>query len=105
MLWELWVVEGLEGDRFAVLSKTHHALVDGVSGVDIASVLFDTQAEPEAPSAPGKRWLPTPPPSGAHLLGNALAERMSEPTEIVRGVRAALRAPRRVALSSYERRG
>src|SRR3954469_2989330 len=101
-LWELWVVEGLEGDRFAVLSKTHHALVDGVSGVDIASVLFDTQAEPEAPPAPGKRWLPTPPPSGAHLLGNALAERMSEPTEIVRGVRAALRAPRRVALSAYE---
>src|SRR3954453_17919109 len=101
-LWELWVVEGLEGDRFAVLSKTHHALVDGVSGVDIASVLFDTQAEPEAPPAPGKRWLPTPAPSGAHLLGNALAERMSEPTEIVRGVRAALRAPRRVALSAYE---
>jgi diacylglycerol O-acyltransferase / wax synthase len=101
-LWELWVVEGLEGDRFAVLSKTHHALVDGVSGVDIASVLFDTQAEPETPPAPGKRWLAAPTPSRAHLLGNALAERVSEPTEIVRGVRAALRAPRRVALSAYE---
>jgi WS/DGAT/MGAT family acyltransferase len=101
-LWELWIVEGLEGDRFAVLSKTHHALVDGVSGVDIASVLFDTQAEPQAPPDPGKRWMPTPPPSRAHLLGHALAERVSEPTEIVRGVRAALRAPRRVALSAYE---
>src|SRR3954468_20777228 len=101
-LWELWVVEGLEGDRFAVLSKTHHALVDGVSGVDVASVLFDTQAEPETPPAPGKRWLAAPPPSRAHLLGNALAERVSEPTEIIRGVRAALRAPRRVALSTYE---
>src|SRR5215213_8932626 len=56
-LWELWVVEGLEGDRFAVVSKTHHALVDGVSGVDIASVLFDTQAEPQAPPDPGRRWL------------------------------------------------
>ena len=100
-LWELWVVEGLEGDRFAVLSKTHHALVDGVSGVDIASVLFDTQAEPETPPAPGKRWLAAPQPSRAHLLGNALAERLSEPTEIVRGFRAALRAPRRVALSAY----
>ena len=101
-LWELWIVEGLEGGRFAVLSKTHHALVDGVSGVDIASVLFDTQAEPEAPTAPGKRWLAVPPPSGAHLLGRALAERISEPAEIARGVRAALRAPRRVALSAYE---
>src|SRR5829696_3535896 len=101
-LWELWVVEGLEGDRFAVLSKTHHALVDGVSGVDIASVLFDTQPDPEVPAASGKRWLPTPTPSRAHLLGNALAERLSEPTEIARGVRAALRAPRRVAVSAYE---
>ncbi|MGH2871147.1 MAG: wax ester/triacylglycerol synthase domain-containing protein, partial [Solirubrobacteraceae bacterium] len=40
-LWELWLVEGLAGDRFALLSKAHHALVDGISGVDIATVLFD----------------------------------------------------------------
>ena len=78
---------------FAVLSKTHHALVDGVSGVDIASVLFDTQPEPAAPPDPGSRWLAAPPPSRTQLLGDALVERMSQPTEIVRGVRAALRAP------------
>src|SRR3954451_4814356 len=40
-LWELWLVEGLTEGRFAVLSKTHHALVDGISDVDIAAVLFD----------------------------------------------------------------
>jgi diacylglycerol O-acyltransferase len=101
-LWEMWIVEGLEGGRFAVLSKTHHALVDGVSGVDIASVLFDTQREPEAPADPGGKWLAAPAPSRAHLFGNALAERLSEPGEIIRGVRAALRTPRRVAVSAYE---
>jgi WS/DGAT/MGAT family acyltransferase len=101
-LWELWIVEGLEGGRFAVLSKTHHALVDGVSGVDIASVLFDTAADPQAPPDPGRRWLPAPTPPPGQLLGRALAERMSEPTEVIRGVRAAFRAPRRVAVGAYE---
>src|SRR5881275_2938641 len=79
-LWELWVVEGLEGgERFAVLSKTHHALVDGVSGVDIMSVLFDTSPDPPAPAAPGKRWLPRPLPSRTQLLAEALLERAVVP--------------------------
>src|SRR3954468_2064093 len=39
-LWEAWLVERVDGDRFALITKTHHALVDGISGVDIASVLF-----------------------------------------------------------------
>src|ERR671928_1160803 len=45
-LWETWLVEGLEDNRFALISKTHHALVDGVSGVDLATVLFDLEAVP-----------------------------------------------------------
>src|SRR5919206_1686578 len=67
-LWELWVVEGLDGgERFAILSKTHHALVDGISGVDIMSVLFDTSPDPPQPEpgtelAPAERWLPRPTP-------------------------------------------
>jgi WS/DGAT/MGAT family acyltransferase len=101
-LWEMWVVEGLGGgDRFAVLSKTHHALVDGVSGIDIMSVLFDTKPEPDAPpSAEGKRWLPAPTPSSAQLLGEALYERATVPAEIVRGARALVRGPRRIASSA-----
>src|SRR5919205_4141257 len=92
-LWEIWVVEGLEGgERFAVLSKTHHALVDGVSGVDIMSVLFDASPEPEAPPDPGKRWLPRPLPSRTQLLAEALLERATVPAEIVRGARAVFRA-------------
>jgi WS/DGAT/MGAT family acyltransferase len=98
-LWEMWVVEGLDGgDRFAVLSKTHHALVDGVSGIDIMSVLFDTKPGPSAPPPQeGKRWLPAPTPSRAQLLGEAVVERMTVPAELVRGARALLRGPRRVA--------
>ena len=48
-LWELWLVEGLRDDRFAIVGKSHHALVDGVSGVDITTVLFDLDAEPQGP--------------------------------------------------------
>jgi WS/DGAT/MGAT family acyltransferase len=98
-LWEIWLVDGLEGDRFAMLSKTHHALVDGISGVDIMSVLFDTSPEPAAPADTGERWLPRPLPSSAQLLGEALVERATVPTEIVRSLRAVLRGPRRVAES------
>src|SRR3954454_613061 len=99
-LWELWLVEGLDGgERFAICSKTHHALVDGISGVDIISVLFDTKPEPDPPpnAEDGKRWLPQPAPSRAQLLAEALVERATIPGEIVRGARAVLRAPRRIA--------
>jgi diacylglycerol O-acyltransferase / wax synthase len=95
-LWEIWLVEGLENDRFAVLSKTHHALVDGISGVDIMSVLFDTSPEPAAPTDPGDRWLPRPVPTGAQMLGEALVERATIPAEIARTARAVLRGPRRI---------
>jgi diacylglycerol O-acyltransferase / wax synthase len=95
-LWEVWLVEGLADDRFAVLSKTHHALVDGISGVDIVSVLFDTSPEPAAPPDPGDRWLPRPLPSAAQLLGEALVERATVPGEISRTVRAIVRGPRRI---------
>ena len=95
-LWELWLVEGLSEDRFALLSKTHHALVDGVSGVDIATVLFDTAADP-TPTPAGPPWIARPLPTDAQLLADALIERATVPAEIARGVRATLRGPRQVA--------
>src|SRR5881392_439146 len=70
-LWENYLVEGLEGGRFAILSKTHHALVDGISGLDILSVLF---APVEAAGA-RQAWTPRPAPSQAGLLAEALVER------------------------------
>jgi diacylglycerol O-acyltransferase / wax synthase len=96
-LWELWLVEGLAGGRFALLSKTHHALVDGVSGVDIATVLFDTSPEPLPVAAAEYEWVARPLPSSAQLLADALLERATVPQEIVRGVRATLRGPRAMA--------
>ena len=101
-LWEIWLVDGVEGDRFALLAKTHHALVDGISGVDIVTVLFDTQPEPAAPPRPHERWLPRPLPSRAQLLGEALVERATMPREVARSVRALFRAPRQIAQSAVD---
>jgi WS/DGAT/MGAT family acyltransferase len=95
-LWELWLVEGLEGGRFSVVGKSHHALVDGISGVDITTVLFDVEKEPAKPSSPPPRWQPRPEPTDLKLLGDALRERATSPREIVRGFRAVLRGPRQV---------
>jgi diacylglycerol O-acyltransferase / wax synthase len=70
-LWELYLVEGLDGDRFAFVSKTHHALVDGVSGVDLATVLFDLGPEGRALD-PQEPWVPHPEPSGATLAARGV---------------------------------
>jgi diacylglycerol O-acyltransferase / wax synthase len=67
-LWESWLVEGLEDDRFALIFKTHHSLVDGVSGVDIATVLLDLEQSPEPPSADLEPWQPQPEPTPAELI-------------------------------------
>ena len=101
-LWEVWLVEGLADGQFAMLSKTHHALVDGISGVDIISVLFDTSPEPAAPPDPGSRWLPRPLPSSAQLLGEALVERATLPGEAARSIRAVFRGPRRMVAGARD---
>jgi len=95
-LWELWLVEGLRDDRFAIIGKSHHALVDGVSGVDITTVLFDLDAEPQGNPSSTPPWLARPEPTDLKLLSDAWRERLTSPPEIVRGVRAALRGPRQV---------
>ena len=61
-LWEMWVVDGLSDDRFAIVCKSHHCLVDGVSGVDITTVLFDAEPEP-APADPPPSGSPAPSPT------------------------------------------
>ena len=80
-LWELWVVQGLQDGRFALISKTHHALVDGVSGVDIATVLFDLSPVPaELPEDDG--WVAEPEPSGADLVAEGVKGLLRTPFDL-----------------------
>ncbi len=67
-LWENWLVEGLDGDRFALIWKTHHALVDGISGVDLATVLLDLEPSPPAPNNDLEPWKPRREPSSVDLV-------------------------------------
>jgi diacylglycerol O-acyltransferase len=94
-LWEIWLIEGLKGGRFAVVGKTHHAMVDGVSGVDITTVLYDAEKEPDETPVPPEGWTPRPEPNDAELLAEALVERAIYPREIARGLRWVVRGPRR----------
>jgi diacylglycerol O-acyltransferase / wax synthase len=70
-LWELYLVEGLEDDRFALISKSHHALVDGVSGADLATVLFDLSPEGTDLPAP-EPWVPHREPTFAELVARGV---------------------------------
>jgi diacylglycerol O-acyltransferase len=100
-VWEMWLVDGVEDGRFAIVGKTHHCLVDGVSGVDITTVLFDLDREPAEATTP-EPWLPQPEPSRAQLLGEALVQRATDPAEIVRGARELVEAPGRMAGAAIE---
>ncbi|MGH8940556.1 MAG: wax ester/triacylglycerol synthase domain-containing protein, partial [Actinomycetes bacterium] len=77
-LWEMYVVEGLADNRFAIISKTHHAMVDGIAAVDIAQVILDTT--PDGRDAPPDAWRPAREPSAVELLAGAVAETMRRPT-------------------------
>jgi diacylglycerol O-acyltransferase len=67
-LWESWLVEGLQDGRFALIFKTHHSLVDGISGVDLATVLFDLTPKAQAPAPDLEPWQPHPEPSPVDLM-------------------------------------
>ncbi len=93
-LWEIWVVEGLEEGHWALICKTHHAMVDGVSGTDLMGVILDSEPEPVRDSPPP--WRPAPEMSGPEFLGAAVAERLVNPYEAVRTVRSLITRPRRL---------
>ncbi len=78
-LWEMYLVEGLEDGRFALITKAHHALVDGISGVDLASVILDVEPEPAERDSDAEPWLPTPAPTRAELLARSALDVVRTP--------------------------
>jgi diacylglycerol O-acyltransferase / wax synthase len=94
-LWEMWLVDGLEGERFAIVAKSHHCLVDGVAGIDLTTVLFDAEREPRQPPEP-EPWLPAPEPADAELLAEAFVERVTSPARALRDLGRLMAAPRKL---------
>src|SRR5258707_10767504 len=95
-LWELWLVQGLEQDRFALLTKTHHAMVDGISGVDIGTVLFDLEPVPEpAPVEDG--WKPQAAPSTTDLIARGATELAVAPLKLAERAVEVVRHPEAAA--------
>ena len=103
-LWEMWLVDGVERGRFAIVTKTHHCLVDGVSGVDITTVLFDAAPEPDRPRS-GRRLDPHPEPSDAEVLGRGADRARHQPDRDRPRRRAVFRAPRPCAGGGRRARG
>ena len=99
-LWELWVAEGLDDGGWALISKTHHCMVDGVSATDLMSVLLDK--ERESPPAPCDEFHPRGEPGGLRLVAHSLALTAASPYETARSALEAVRVPRRVARQTLD---
>jgi diacylglycerol O-acyltransferase / wax synthase len=94
-LWELWLVEGLEGNRFALISKSHHALIDGISGVDLATVMFDLSPVPEPVEHSGRPWQPHREPGTVDLVAAGLKGAVRAGIEVVTRAASAATHPER----------
>jgi WS/DGAT/MGAT family acyltransferase len=104
-LWELWVVEGLDDGGFALVSKTHHSVIDGIAGVDLAGVLFDPTPTPAAVPHPGRPWVPRPEPSAARLYADATLEMARTAAGAVGATLGAMARPRRALRAAGQAAG
>jgi diacylglycerol O-acyltransferase / wax synthase len=100
-LWELWLAQGLERDRFAILTKTHHAMVDGVSGVDIGTVLFELEPNVKPPAA-SDEWVPQPEPGTTELVARGISDVVAAPVKIAERAVEAVRNPETTARRAVE---
>ena len=100
-LWELWAVEGLQRKRWALLSKVHHCMVDGVAATDLMSVMFSDETEGGGDRPAVREWTPAPEPSGAEVLARTLVRRAS-PAGQLEALRRMAGAPRETLRSVSE---
>jgi diacylglycerol O-acyltransferase / wax synthase len=94
-LWEMWLIEGLWDNKFALISKTHHSLIDGIAGVDLATVLFDLSPDPPPLRHSGRAWKPNPEPDTTELVTAGLRGAVRAGVEMVSGAVSALTHPER----------
>ncbi|WP_243737542.1 WS/DGAT/MGAT family O-acyltransferase [Blastococcus xanthinilyticus] len=93
-LWELWLVEGLADDRWALISKVHHCMVDGVAGTDLMQLMFDL--DPDAAHEAPRDWTPRRDPSSLSLVAGAVTEAATQPLRTLTGLPAMGSAVRNV---------
>jgi WS/DGAT/MGAT family acyltransferase len=86
-LWEMWVVEGLEGDRFAIISKIHHAMIDGIAGTGIMGVILNVM--PTSEVAEADEWTPRDTPTDLELIAGEVARVVSDSVDRARSARRA----------------
>jgi WS/DGAT/MGAT family acyltransferase len=101
-LWETWLIEGLEQNRFALISKTHHSLIDGISGVDLATVLFDLTPVPQPVEHSGRPWQPRPEPGTVELLAAGARGTVRAGLAIAGGALDVVTHPERAIASARE---
>ena len=96
-LWEMYIIEGLKEGRWAILFKTHHAMVDGISNLELVTVLLDTEPDVRPLPEDGSRWEPHGAPTNTQLLVSSLRERLSRPRRLLSAARAVAGNPTRLA--------
>jgi len=102
-LWEMWVVEGLDGNRFAIVTKIHHCMIDGVGSAELMGSIMRTLAEDDPHhDRPAPRWLPRPAPAPHALLAGEVRRRLREPFAALAMIRRAVAHPLAAAEDAYE---
>jgi WS/DGAT/MGAT family acyltransferase len=89
-LWESYLISGLTGDRQALYTKVHHAVVDGVSGAEVIAVIFDLAAQPRSVEPPAHPLAPEPPPALTEMAQRAISRTARLPLRLARSAPATL---------------